>query len=59
MAAVKDNTEKINSLKRYVEVIERQLKTPPAKYSAHREPYEAWAKLEIQRTLADIAKLTI
>lgn len=58
MAAVaKDPKEKIASLRRYLEVIERQLKTPPAK--RNKEAYEAWARLEIKRTLLDIDKLSV
>lgn len=59
MAETKDNTNKIASLKKYIESIERQLNSPPPKYNKRREAYEAWACLEIKRTLSDIEKLKV
>ncbi len=53
-----DNTDKINSLKNYVEVIKRQLNSPPERHQVNLETYTAWANLEIKRTLAKIAELT-
>lgn len=60
MAAVKDNTNKIVSLNKYIESIQRQLEQAPSKKpGALLEAYTAWAKLEIKRTLADIEKLKV